>query len=166
MKSTSWKDIAELIGIAAIVASLVFVGLQMRQAQEIAFAELQNDMIPARTAKNDSIIRHAEILLKANSGEELTQSEIFILEQLIDTLWADAFFGYQRWQFVGHPAIEAPIHNFADFLHQNLGARKAWSSYREKKKRFSRVLYSDRTVVPVVEEMIANDLAKLDAVYD
>ena len=40
MKSTNWKDIAELIGIAAIVASLVFVGLQMRQERIHARAEL------------------------------------------------------------------------------------------------------------------------------
>ena len=38
MKSTNWKDIAELIGIAAIVASLVFVGLQMKQSQDIALS--------------------------------------------------------------------------------------------------------------------------------
>ena len=38
MKNTNWKDIAELLGIAAIVASLIFVGLQMRQDQEIAIA--------------------------------------------------------------------------------------------------------------------------------
>jgi len=38
LKSTSWKDTAELIGIAAIVASLIFVGLQMKQNHEIALA--------------------------------------------------------------------------------------------------------------------------------
>ena len=38
MKSSNWKDIAEIVGIAAIVASLVFVGLEMRQSQEIAVA--------------------------------------------------------------------------------------------------------------------------------
>ncbi len=40
MSSTNWKDIAELVGIAAIVASVVFVGLQMRQSHEIALAEI------------------------------------------------------------------------------------------------------------------------------
>ena len=40
MRKTDWKDIAELIGIAAIVASLVFVGLQMRQDHVIARSEL------------------------------------------------------------------------------------------------------------------------------
>ena len=38
MKSTNWKDNAELIGIAAIVASLIFVGLQMKQSHDIALA--------------------------------------------------------------------------------------------------------------------------------
>ena len=38
MKTTDWKDIAELVGIAAIVGSLIFVGLQMKQSQDIAIA--------------------------------------------------------------------------------------------------------------------------------
>lgn len=33
-----WKSVAELVGIAAIVGSLIFVGLQMKQSHEIALA--------------------------------------------------------------------------------------------------------------------------------
>jgi hypothetical protein len=33
MASTNWKDVAELVGIAA---SLVFVGLQMKQTADVA----------------------------------------------------------------------------------------------------------------------------------
>jgi len=40
MKRTSWKEIAESIGILAIVASLVFVGMQMRQDRLLARAAL------------------------------------------------------------------------------------------------------------------------------
>jgi hypothetical protein len=40
MKSTNWKDVAELVAIASIVASLVFVGLQMRQDHVVARSEL------------------------------------------------------------------------------------------------------------------------------
>ncbi len=36
--SKHWKEIAELVGIVAIVASLIFVGLQMKQGHEIALA--------------------------------------------------------------------------------------------------------------------------------
>ena len=40
MKPIDWKDIAELVGITAIVASLIFVGLQMKQSHEIALADI------------------------------------------------------------------------------------------------------------------------------
>lgn len=46
MKWTNLRDAAEIIGIVAIVASLLFVGLQMRQSHEIALAEIYQ----ARTA--------------------------------------------------------------------------------------------------------------------
>jgi hypothetical protein len=38
MQKTHWKDIAEVVGIAAIVASLVFVGLELRQTQNALMA--------------------------------------------------------------------------------------------------------------------------------
>jgi hypothetical protein len=37
-KDLGWKDTLELIGIAAIIASLIFVGLQLKQSQDIAIA--------------------------------------------------------------------------------------------------------------------------------
>ena len=39
----SWKDAAELVGIGAIVASLIFVGLELRQSQQIAIAGQYQD---------------------------------------------------------------------------------------------------------------------------
>lgn len=38
MPNPSWKDITETVGIVAIVASLIFVGLEMRQTRSIALA--------------------------------------------------------------------------------------------------------------------------------
>ena len=38
MKSGQWKDIAEFVGFGAIAASLIFVGLQLRQSHEIALS--------------------------------------------------------------------------------------------------------------------------------
>jgi hypothetical protein len=39
MGSVAWKNSAELVGLAAIVGSLIFVGLQMEQSHEIALSE-------------------------------------------------------------------------------------------------------------------------------
>jgi hypothetical protein len=38
LKSIDWRASAELVGLAAIVVSLVFVGLELRQSQKIALA--------------------------------------------------------------------------------------------------------------------------------
>lgn len=38
MKRISWRTLAETAGVASIVGSLIFVGMQLRQAQEIAIA--------------------------------------------------------------------------------------------------------------------------------
>jgi len=38
LNRANWKDVAELIGIGAIVLSLIFVGFQIKQSHEIAMA--------------------------------------------------------------------------------------------------------------------------------
>ena len=58
LKTTNWKDLAELIGITAIVASLIFVGLQMKQSQDIAigtqYQERASMMMGVMTAQMQS----------------------------------------------------------------------------------------------------------------
>ena len=44
MTSTSWKDIAEMVGIAAIVASLVLVAYELRQNSAVATAQAVFDL--------------------------------------------------------------------------------------------------------------------------
>ena len=38
MKQPKWKNVSELLGMAAIIGSLVFVGMELRQSQQIAIA--------------------------------------------------------------------------------------------------------------------------------
>jgi hypothetical protein len=81
MQRTNWKDIAELVGIAAIVASLIFVGLQMKQSQEIALSAAYQ----ARTATlvefltgavADEVVRSA-MAKNFNGAADLTPDELF-----------------------------------------------------------------------------------------
>ena len=43
MAGVNWKDAAEVLGIAAIVASLIFVGMELHQAQQIALVQQYQD---------------------------------------------------------------------------------------------------------------------------
>lgn len=47
MDSAKLNDWMQVVGIFAVVASLIFVGLQMRQAQEIAVADQYQDRADA-----------------------------------------------------------------------------------------------------------------------
>jgi hypothetical protein len=68
----------EIVGIAAIVASLIFVGLQMRQTQEIALVTLTQMRSDASRELAVAQIGSEPLLAieaKINAGEELTPYE-------------------------------------------------------------------------------------------
>lgn len=84
MKTANWKDIAELIGIAAIVGSLIFVGLEMRQTRVIAMAAAYQ----ARTDSElniqqmfDDTYGMIELRRKFRAGEPLTATEQISLDK-------------------------------------------------------------------------------------
>lgn len=138
MKSLSWKDVAELIGIAAIVASLVFVGLQMRQTQEIAFAEMGWSHLVAEIESRSAIYDFPDVWAKGNAGEELTPSESVIYETLILDFNSLQFYRAMNLVALTGDESEAQV-VFADvagFLHENPGARREWELLRAKFRRY------------------------------
>ena len=102
MKKSDWKETAELVGIAAIVASLVFVGMQLKQSQEIALSQASQ----ARTAISiETILSTAEnanyisAVAKARSGR---RSELSLEEQATMSQYAIAVlmsYEDQHYQF-------------------------------------------------------------------
>ena len=56
MTNGNWKDVAELVGITAIVASLIFVGWQMKQDRDIALAATYQERSSATVA---AVMSHA-----------------------------------------------------------------------------------------------------------
>lgn len=86
MKSNSWREVAELVGIAAIVASLVFVGAQLRQEQIIARSELTSQSFELQFALQQSLTNaelanaYAKIL---NGDEELSLGEKIQIDNLL-----------------------------------------------------------------------------------
>jgi len=113
VKETGWKDIAELIGIVAIVASLIFVGLQLKQSQEIAISSQYQARLDSIIAvkgnllQSDSLI---DVTRKVENGEPLGQMDILVLELAVGQafdLWETNHFQYvggfiseEHWQGV------------------------------------------------------------------
>ncbi len=96
MKPVVWKDVLELIGIAAIVASLIFVGLQLKQSQDIALNELSASILASRVETNSSISDHSDVWAKGNSGADLDGGETAGYWQMLHSVYWRHLIGWDN----------------------------------------------------------------------
>ena len=83
MRTTKWKDIAELVGISAIVASLLFVGIQVRQSQSSANVSQLQSYGEMSLELRGLIMEHADVWQRACADEELSPAESVQANQLM-----------------------------------------------------------------------------------
>ena len=128
MKFNYWKGIAEVIGGTAIVGSLIFVGLQIKQEHAIALSEINLSVLASHIELNNSINDHADIWVRGNAGETLEESERIIFDGLLESM---AFLLRTEWRQYGSfyetRHMQVPIADFALHLYQNPGARQTWT---------------------------------------
>jgi hypothetical protein len=164
VKSNNWKDIAELIGIAAIVASLIFVGLQMRQSQSIAMSDGNLANAANRIERNTSILENPEIWVRGNQGPDLDEKDTVVFRYLVQNVIDTAFFEIVRLRRMGEDDIaDSIVADFSAFLFKNPGARRIWSEDEMAIRKY-RALLTDSENVGHLElaELVIENLAKLD----
>jgi len=132
MKKLDWKITAELVGIAAIVVSLYFLAAQLRISHDIAQSEISAAHNAALVEVNNSINEHADIWVKGNAGDDLSETELAIYRGLLEGVeeyhrleWRHAL-RFER----GTGTLSDPS-EFAAFLYENPGARRIWSSDKD-----------------------------------
>jgi hypothetical protein len=167
MKSVSWRGAVELLGLVAIVASLVFVGLQMRQTQALAMAESDLAFLSSKVEIYNGINDHADIWVKGRSGDELGQAEAAIFSNLVlilnDSVWAD----FRRFRELGEIELaQVVLHDHAAFLFQNPGARRVWSAQEENLIQYRDLLNPDGDNLSFWRDGIEADFARLKRVQD
>ena len=125
---SNWKDTAELVGISAIVASLVFVGIQMQQEQRIALAEIFEASESSAATIDVAIAENIDVWIKSKNDESLDQSERAIVGRLIGSLYRRARIQttMRRTLRSTESGSTAPLIEFAIELHANPGARSIW----------------------------------------
>ena len=101
MNHTNWKDIAELLGIGAIVASLIFVGLQIQQDQEIAIAATYGTLAESTANIADLIDRNAEVWQRGLDDEELSSSDRIKFLALAKAVQMHLSNIHIRWGWIG-----------------------------------------------------------------
>ena len=121
-----WKSIAELVGIAAIVASLVFVGIQLRQEQDIAQSQLTSDWDDTRIEWSKLLHGNSDVWLRGLAGTELDQEEQLRFESLADTWFHIENGRYNRSNRIGLAEPRGLGIRVAAFLIDHPGLRKWW----------------------------------------
>ncbi|MFC1688875.1 hypothetical protein ACFL07_04340 [Pseudomonadota bacterium] len=151
-----WKVLAESIGITAIVLSLVFVGLQLRQAQVIARNEVGLQELENRIAANGQINDRVNVWLRGLAGQKLSGDDAAIFENLLINVNDISFFSSSNYYELGEIADARTVtSDLAIFLHRNPGARQVWEA-REKRLGKAR---------KIVEAGLMEDAASLDIPY-
>ena len=125
MKKANWREIAELIGIAAIVASLIFVGIQLRQDEQIAQAERLATQQILDLEITRFIDERAEVWRKGLAGEEQSENDQISFEMISYALFRQQANEYRTRFFLSGVSAELAVRTYAFFLYQNPGAR-AW----------------------------------------
>jgi len=158
-----WKDWLEGIGIVAIVASLLFVGLQMRQARVIAASEMNISLVEIGIESAKLINENVVIWVKANAGGELDQHEATIFKNIVAALDTRWFVEHRHSTRLGEiDQAETIMDDWSAFLHQHPGARAAWLARDKNLNRSRELLNPDGDKFNYWSNAILLDLEKLD----
>ena len=152
MSTFDRKDIAELVGLTAIVVSLIFVGVQLRQTQDIAIAEGFLSMFELRTEVSNGIRENIEIWREGTAGNELSDNDAAVFAILVNQVneaAVQAF--YHTFNIEGKVAAGLAAEDFAGFLYHNPGARKLWVQREEFLLQNRSLLNTNNTSEPWTE---------------
>ena len=78
MDSAKLNDWMQVIGFFALVASLIFVGLQIRQDQEIAIVEAMSHRFENAEALANLVNENSDIWTRGLDGEELSNAYFWL----------------------------------------------------------------------------------------
>lgn len=162
MKDLTWKPAAELIGVIAVVGSLVFVGLQLRQAHEIGVNSNDSAYAQTRIEVYNQINQHASIWVSGNKGEMLAEPDAAIFRNLVQMLNVSTFVDYLQQTRTGVTTATVIRYDFAAFLHQNPGARRAWLEAEDNLVEYRDRLAPGGNGFSSWRDAIIADLTRLD----
>ncbi len=115
-----WLEIA---GMLAIVISLVFVGLQIRQDQGIAIAETYGSVASTSLQLSELIGGRSDLWRRGLDGEELSSDEHIDFLSLADAVESSFETGWSRAVFLGVGRPENGLRDYAMALHSHVGLR-------------------------------------------
>lgn len=164
MDFKKFNEIAELVGIVAIVASLVFVGLQMQQSYKLAVSDNFLQMVANQIAANEAIAEHPDVFLRGNAAEEMSPEEMAIFEGQVGNL-ATMNWHVTEWNREMGKEIwaETDVVEFALYLHRSPGAYEVWLRREEDLDRYRTLVNPKSRAAREWMDLVHGAMAKIEA---
>ena len=168
MKTTNWRILAEVVGISAVVGSLLFVGVQIQLDRKVASSQVNMAALEGRVAVEAAIAEHADVWTKAAKLEKLTDSETQVMENLIKMAESKSFFESMAGGEVrGRSGTErfedtsAIVSGFSILLFDNPGARRIWLAKSVRTDAYREAISTNRAMFQF-NSAVRRQLEKLD----
>jgi len=162
MNTTNWKDIAELLGIAAIVASLIFVGMQLRQDRQIA----NSDSLAAEQILDIEVAalidQRRDVWRKGLTGEPLSEDEKVSFDLMAYALFRQHANDFRRQLEFGRAGESFIVKSYAFFIYQNMGLR-AWFDSLVNVRAHRNLAFGGPADVRFFPSIVNDALEQLDA---
>ena len=131
MNSAKLNDWMQVIGIFALVLSLVFVGIQLRQEQEIAIVDTYGAV--TETEINISILvgENMAIWQRGLNGDDLSEEESGLFAGLVASIASHYQRIFIRWSRLGPGDQDLVASEFAYALYVFPGLRRAFEANRK-----------------------------------
>ena len=126
MTTDRLKVIVELVAVFSIVASLIFVGLQVKQEHEIALTDAVTAAADSRKYMAELISDNREVWVSGLAGEPLADIDNVVFESLADAHYMDVFGSWFRASELGHTSPDRFPFQYARFLIENPGLLAYW----------------------------------------
>ena len=124
MKIKVWKDAAELVGILAIVCSLIFVGLQLQQDRDIALTGFWSGAV-GNSAEIAALLEgNGGLWRRGLDGEALSESEIVEFNAIATAVEWHLSSEYQRARAFGDRDADAYVRDYGFAIYSYPGLRR------------------------------------------
>ena len=162
MNQNSWSTVFERIGIVAIIASLIFVGLQVRQDQQIAIAQILAEHDGNLIEMANLVAEHRDIWIRGLEGEELSTLDEIAFQTMADT--ADRFLSnrFNRTQLLDTFPGEVVARRYAFQLYTYPGLRRFYED-KDRRRQTDGSAFRTGSGIGAFRPMVNELLAELDA---
>ena len=162
MDSAKLNDWMQVFGIFALVASLIFVGLQMRQDRTIAIVDSMASRSEVVSDLADMIGNNQDLWIRGLDGEELSDADEATFHAMIEAVESYFVSIWRRIQGIGGATSAAsPTGDYAFALYIHPGLRRAWKGQLEYWSARNIALAAD-TSGRLFREGVSAQLAHLD----